>query len=163
MVMSDFFVILHVLAAVLLMGPVTVSTSLFAPQFRKAATGDAAAKGGLQLITRITRAYGLISIVVPALGLISLFTVDGALQRYNFHAAAVLAVVAWVILVALIIPQQRRAALSIGAVDAGDAPATEKEQVAVKQLDLAKIASKSAMFAGIFNLLWIITAILMFF
>lgn len=160
--MSNILVILHVLAAVLLMGPVMISTSLFAPQLRRVAQGDTTAKGGLQLLTRITRSYGYVSLLVPALGLASLFTVEGALQRYNFHAAALLSIIAWIMLIAIIIPNQRRTSVAVGAVDVSDAPATEQETSAASKLDPTKLASKSAMFAGIFNLIWIVTAILMF-
>ena len=161
--MSDLFVILHVLAAILLMGPIMISTSMFAPQLRKAAGGDTAAKGGLQLIARITRSYGFISLLVPALGFVAFFTVDGAMQRYNFHAAALLAVLAWIMLIAVIIPNQRRAALAVGAQDEIDAEANPQENSMATQVDTTKAASQSAMFAGIFNLLWLITAVLMFF
>ncbi|KAB3523194.1 hypothetical protein GC425_02270 [Corynebacterium sp. zg254] len=161
--MDNIMVILHVLAAILLIGPVTISTSMFAPQFRRAVAGEAAAKGALRILAGITRTYGYISLLVPVLGIAAWFTVEGAMQRYNFHAAILLAVIAWVLLVAVVIPKQRVAVLAAGAQEPGDDPATPGEEEKLRDVDVDKIPGQTAMFGGIFNLLWFITAVLMFF
>lgn len=161
--MAHFIVALHVIAAILLIGPVAIATSLYAPLFRKAQSGDASQLGALQLVTRLTRTYGFISLLVPVLGLIAMFTVDGAAKEGQFHAALVLSIVAWGLLVALVIPRQRVGLVALNAVPNGDAPASAKEVDKAKGSDVSKIPGQAAMFGGIFNLLWLITAILMFF
>lgn len=160
--MDQFIVILHVLAAVLLIGPVTVATSMFAPQLRKVQSGDTTAVSALQLLARVTRTYGFLSALVPVLGLIALFTVDGAAQRVNFHIAGVVAVIAWVVLVILVIPTQRKALVAAGAIEPGDAPADETEARKVATQDASKLPGRAAMFGGIFNLLWVIVFVLMY-
>ncbi|MBC2681904.1 hypothetical protein GSS87_05775 [Corynebacterium sp. 4HC-13] len=160
--MSNFIVILHVLAAILLIGPVAVSTSMFAPQLRKVDSGSEDA-GTLRLLHSITRVYGLISLIVPTLGLIAMFTVDGAMKNPLIHTGLLLSIIAWVILVFLIIPRQRLALLSVNALTPADTPASEKETAALHKVDTAKLPAHIAMFGGIFNLLWFITALLMFF
>lgn len=161
--MNTIIVTLHVLTAVLLVGPVAVATSAFAPAFRKAAAGDEGAKGALRFIFRQTRTYGLASLIVPGLGLVAFLTSATAREHYTFHAAILLAVIAWGLLLAAVIPTQRKGLIKLGALDPSDNPASEKETAAVSQLNADKIPGKAAMLGGIFNLLWIITAILMFF
>ncbi|WP_295642507.1 hypothetical protein [uncultured Corynebacterium sp.] len=160
--MNTIIVALHVLTAVLLIGPVAVATSAYAPAFRKAASGDESAKGALRFIFRQTRTYGLASLIVPALGLVAFLTSAAARENYAFHAAVLLAVIAWGFLLAVVIPTQRKGLIKLGALEPSDNPASDKETAAVSKLGTDKIPGKAAMFGGIFNLLWIITAILMF-
>lgn len=160
--MSTFIVALHVLTAILLIGPVAIASSMYAPQFRKAQSGDPAAVGALRLIHRITRSYGFISLLVPVLGLIAFFVVDGAMKNTALHFALLLAIAAWGVLIALVIPRQRQGLVALNAVEAGDAPASESEAAKAADADTSKIPGQAAMFAGIFNLLWLVTAILMF-
>ena len=76
--METIVVGLHVIAAIMLMGPVMVATSMFAPQLRKVTAGNESA-GTLRLLHKITRVYGLASAIVPVLGVIAMFTSEGAL------------------------------------------------------------------------------------
>ncbi|MCX2162443.1 hypothetical protein [Corynebacterium auriscanis] len=160
--MNTVIVALHILTAILLIGPVAVSTSAYAPTFRKAAAGDAGATGALRFIFRTTRTYGLASLIVPTLGLIAFLTSEVARENYAFHAAILIAVIAWGFLLAVVIPTQRKGLIKLGALDPSDNPASDKEAAAVQKLSTEKVPGKAAMFGGIFNLLWIITAILMF-
>lgn len=160
--MSTLIVTLHAIAAILLIGPVAVATSMYAPQFRKAQSGDQAALGAVRLLAGITRTYGIISLLVPLLGFGSMFLVDGAWKNYYFHAAILLAVLAWAVLIFLVIPTQRLGQLALGDDDPAEAPASDKEKQKLAALDVAKIPGRAAMFAGIFNLLWLLTALMMF-
>lgn len=159
--MSNTIVILHVLAAILLIGPVAISTSMFAPQLRKVAAGNDDA-GSLRLLNKITRIYGLASLLVPTFGLIAMFTVDGAMKDATIHTGLLLSIIAWAILVFLVIPRQRLALLSLNALTPADNPASEKEAAKLQKTDVNKLPGQNAMFGGIFNLLWFVTAILMF-
>ena len=58
--MTSFLVFLHVAAAILLIGPVCVSTSSFQTQMAKAAQGDHAALGSARVLHNITNTYGYI-------------------------------------------------------------------------------------------------------
>lgn len=159
--MSNIIVILHVLAAILLIGPVMVSTSMFAPQLRKVAAGQAGASS-LRLLHTLTRVYGLASLLVPAFGLVAFFTVDGAMKDGMIHAGLLLSVIAWCVLIFLVIPRQRLALVSVDALTPADNPASEKEQNKLAKTGADKLPGQAAMFGGIFNLLWFVTAILMF-
>ena len=160
--MTTIVIALHVLTAILLIGPVAVATSTYAPTFRKAAAGDEGSKGTLRFIFRLTRAYGLASLVVPALGLVAFLISSAARENYAFHTAILLAVIAWGFLLAAVIPAQRKGLIKLGALDTSDNPASDKEVAAVEKLSAEKVPGKTAMFGGIFNLLWIVIAILMF-
>jgi len=158
--METIVVGLHVIAAIMLMGPVMVATSMFAPQLRKVTAGNESA-GTLRLLHKITRIYGLASAIVPVLGVIAMFTSEGALKDGRFHASILLAVIAWGLLVFLVIPRQRLGLVAANALQPADDPATEKETAAVQKTDASKLPGQAAMFGGIFNLLWVIIAILM--
>ncbi|RAV32689.1 hypothetical protein [Corynebacterium heidelbergense] len=158
--MSHFFVFLHVVTAILFIGPVAVTTSMFAPTYRKAKGGDAGAAGQLRLLHRISRLYGMISLVVPVLGLILLFGFGEGKGEYGFHIATLLSIIAWAVLLFLVIPSQRRGLVAANALEAGDNPFTD--EAAKARTNTTKLPGQLAMFAGIFNLLWFVTAILMF-
>lgn len=159
--MSELIAALHILAAILLIGPVAVATSAIAPAYKKARAGDAAAVGSLVTLARMSRTYGLASLAVPALGLVALFVVPGASKEVEFHIAALLAVVAWVVLFVSVLPTQRKALIAAGVTDPSEAPVSDKDRAAAEK-DAIKLRGKLAMTAGIFNLLWLIVALLMF-
>lgn len=146
--MTSLFIAAHVIAAILLLGPVTVATSQFGPQMLKAAEGDDKAFGATRTLHNITNSYGYISAIVPILG-IAVFLMDMSTYgtQGQFHASIVLAIIAWALLFFLIIPRQKKAMAAL----AGEGTT-----------DFAKDKKQLAMFSGIFNLLWVVIAILMF-
>ena len=146
--MSSFLIILHVLAAILLIGPVCIATSAFPGQLVNAAKGDQAGIGAARILHNITNTYGYISAIVPVLG-IAVFVSDPAtyMSEIQFHIAILLAVIAWCLLFFLIIPKQKKAVAALEDAGAVDVKGTKKQLAA---------------FSGIFNLLWMICAILMF-
>lgn len=147
--MSTLLIAIHVIAAVALIGPVMVSTSMFAPRIPEAKSGNASALGALKTLGSMTNNYGMFSALVPILG-IAVFLSDMDLygKQGQFHAAIALAVIAWALLLFLVVPKQKAV---IAAAESNDA-----------SFDFDKSRSQLAMFGGIFNLLWIICAILMF-
>ncbi|NMF31443.1 DUF2269 domain-containing protein [Corynebacterium ammoniagenes] len=147
--MTSLLIALHVLAAVLLMGPVMITVSTYQGQMMKAKDGDAKALGAATTLHRLTSQYGPLSAIVPILGL-ALFLTNMSVfgTQGRFHVSILLSVIAWVILVALIIPRQKK---SLAALESGDS-----------SVDFADHKKKLSMFGGIFNLLWVVTAILMF-
>jgi hypothetical protein len=134
-VMFEVLLAVHVLAAILLVGPVAVAASLF-PRF--AGSGDA---GAAALLHRICRGYAPVAVVVPAFGIgagaaLGVLTDAWLLVSVALTAAAA-AVLGWRIL-----PGQRD--LLAGAAHGG--PAAPRALAAA---------------TGVFNLLWAVVVVLM--
>ena len=146
--MTSFLVFLHVAAAILLIGPVCVSTSSFQTQMAKAAQGDHAALGSARVLHNITNTYGYISAIVPILGLgVFLSDIDAYKSEVNFHIAILVAIVAWCLLFFVILPKQKKAMAALESTESFDYAAAKKPLSA---------------FGGVFNLLWIVCLILMY-
>ena len=146
--MTTFLVFLHVAAAILLIGPVCVSTSSFQTQMAKAAQGEHAALGSARVLHNITNTYGYISAIVPILGLgVFLSDISAYKSEVNFHIAILVAIVAWCLLFFVIIPKQKKAMASLESNETFDYAAAKKPLSA---------------FGGVFSLLWIISLILMY-
>ncbi|MDO4910509.1 MAG: DUF2269 domain-containing protein [Corynebacterium sp.] len=153
----NLVVILHVIAALILLGPVTVAISSFGPAILAASKGDQLARGRAFNSFKITRIYGLLSLIIPILGLAAMFTDGSYWSQGKFHASILLSVIAWALLFFVIAPRQKKAIDALQIVEEGEeAPA----EIPVIE-DWDKVKSQSAMFGGIFSLLWVIVAILM--
>ncbi|MBM9508308.1 hypothetical protein [Actinacidiphila acididurans] len=137
--MSKFFLTLHVLAAVLGVGPVAVAASMFPRTLRTAdAAGDpAAALTTLGTLHRITRVYAAVSLAVPVFGFATASSMH-VLGTPWLIASIILTALAAVCLFALLPLQE----------NAMEAPA-------------AALAPRLAMIAGVFNLLWAAVTVLM--
>lgn len=155
--MVTFFTALHVVAAIILLGPVVVSTSMFPKQAVEARTGGEEATGRASVLHKVTNTYGMLSVLVPLLGGLVMAT-DWSTYKTNYflHTAIILSVIAWGLLFLMVIPQQRAIMGSLGALS----PAEGDVSDAASNFEKAK--AKAAAGAGIFNLLWLLTFILMF-
>lgn len=146
--MTSFLVFLHVAAAILLIGPVCVSTSSYQTQMEKAAQGDQAALGSARVLHNITNTYGYISAIVPILGLgVFLSDIDTYKSAVNFHIAILVAIIAWCLLFFVILPKQKKSLTALESNSAFDYAAAKKPLSAL---------------GGVFNLLWIVCLILMY-
>ncbi|QPK83993.1 DUF2269 domain-containing protein [Corynebacterium qintianiae] len=155
--MTTVFVVLHVAAAILLLGPVIVATSMFPRQAAEARTGSQEAVGRATVLQRITSTYGMLSALVPLLGAVVLiFGWDHFKTNYFLHTAIILALIAWGILFFMVIPQQRKMMGSLNALD----PAEADQADYTSNFESAK--AKTTAGAGIFNLLTMIILILMY-
>ena len=130
--MSKFFLSLHVLAAIIAIGPVTVAASMFP----KAVT----TAGNPELLHRICRVYALIGISVPVFGLATA-GVMGTETTSMFNQPFITASIALTTAAAFVL------ALKI-------LPGQEK---ALKTKDIKHLA----MYTGVFNLLWATVTVLM--
>ena len=148
----NILVIVHIIAAILFLGPVAVASSLY-PAFALQATGgDQSSLGSARILHRITNTYALLSLLVPLAGL-GMFIFNSAyMKQGKFHAAILISVIAWAVLFFLVLPRQK-ALLALATDPAAHAAEPDKAPALKKQL---------AMFSGIFNALWIIAAVLMF-
>lgn len=138
--MSKVLLSLHVLAALIAVGPVAIAASMFPAAARRALAGGEA--GGdltvVRALHRICRVYAAVGIGVPVFG----FAVAGTLHVMGspwLITSIVLTAVAAGLLVVLILPRQQRV---LADRDAGP-------------------AARLAMVTGIFNLLWAAVTVLM--
>jgi hypothetical protein len=137
--MRSLLLSVHVLAGILFVGPIAVSTSLF-PRFAPAAGEVGRGNADIAAVLfRITRVYGLLALTVPLFGVV-LAVVQGRATEVWIILAMVLTAVAGGLLALQIAPRQR---------DALAAPAP------------AATLRRLGMLAGIFNLLWAIVVVLM--
>ncbi|GGJ17820.1 hypothetical protein [Streptomyces brasiliensis] len=139
--MTKFLLIVHVLAAVVAVGPVTVAASMFPPAARRAldTPDDPRAAGTVELLHRICRVYGVVGVAVPVFGFATAGSM-GVLGSAWLIVSIVLTALAAVVLGALVLPVQ--SALVEGG---GTRQATVR----------------LAMFTGMFNLLWAAVTVLM--
>ena len=153
--------ILHVVAALLLLGPVTVAVSTFHVRAREAHNGNDLARGSVRTLFTITNTYGLISLIVPLLGVGLLLSNMSYLREGRFHASILLSVIAWGILFFLIVPRQKKMMAALGlSDDDDDVPGEERTDAATIE-NWDKAVSQLSMFGGIFSALWVIVAVLM--
>ncbi|CAL9665568.1 hypothetical protein [Streptomyces sp. enrichment culture] len=159
--MTKILLSLHVLAAIVAVGPVTVAASMFPAAARKAAAvlpvgapqeagavgvaangnGDA---GTVRLLHRICRVYSGLGIAVPVLGFATAAAM-GVLQDAWLVASITLTAFAAGLLAAFVLPRQEELLEQL----TGGLPV---ERAATARL---------AMFTGLFNLLWATVTILM--
>ncbi len=137
--MSAFLLSIHVLAAILAIGPVAVAASMF-PSAARLAADDPKKAATLQVLHRTTRVYAAIGVLVPVFGLATGARM-GVLGDTWLIVSLFLTVAAAGILVALILPGQKRVVDALGA----DQPVTVR----------------LGMTTGIFNLLWAAVVVLM--
>ncbi|PJJ62015.1 hypothetical protein [Compostimonas suwonensis] len=137
----------HVVAALLAIGPIAVAASLF-PRAARALAADPAdprAGAAATLLHRVSRIYTIVAIAVPALGL-AIAIPTGKLGQAWLLISLALTLVAAIVLAAGILPVQQRVLARARANEPTRIPA---------------LATRAAMLAGVFNLLWVVVAVLM--
>ncbi|WP_370422997.1 hypothetical protein AB8O64_31790 [Streptomyces sp. QH1-20] len=146
--MTKLLLSIHVLAAIIAIGPVTVAASMFPAVTRRASAvsaspGDRDAASVPQALHRICRVYAVVGVVVPVFG----FATANSLHVLGdpwLIVSIVLTLIAAVILAALVLPGQSAA---LAALDKGSGTSA-----ALRRL---------AMYTGVFNLLWAVVTVLM--
>lgn len=145
--MTKFLLAVHVLAAIVAIGPVTVAASMFPAAVRRAQESgpDAATLSGARLLHRICRVYAGLGLAVPVFGFATASSL-GVLGDAWLIASIVLTAAAAGLLALLILPGQEGL---LGRLDGAGAPV---ERGATARL---------AMLTGVFNLLWAVVTVLM--
>ncbi|HEX2314692.1 MAG TPA: DUF2269 family protein [Thermomonospora sp.] len=138
--MAKVLLSLHVLAAIVVVGPITVAASLFPRHAREPASAGTAA-----FLHRICRGYAVAGIAVPVFGFATGAQL-GVLTDPWLIASVILTAIAAGVLVLGILPGQRRLL-------AADGPGLPD--------GTASVATRLAMITGIFNLLWAVVVVLM--
>jgi hypothetical protein len=153
--MTKILLSLHVLAAIIAVGPVTVAASMFPAAVRRVPVAlpvgggsgeavDAGDVGTVRLLHRICRVYAGLGIAVPVLGFATASAM-GVLGDAWLITSITLTAAAAGILVAFVLPRQEELLGQL----------TDRQPV-----ERARTA-RLAMFTGLFNLLWATVTILM--
>jgi hypothetical protein len=137
-VVTKVLLSLHVLAAILAVGPVTVAASMFPAALRR---GDA---DQLRLLHRICRVYAGVGIAVPVFGFATASSL-GVLGDAWLIVSIALTALAAAVLVFQVLPGQDKL---LAEPPADGAVAT-------------RVGTRLAMYTGIFNLLWATVTVLM--
>ncbi|MFF8934340.1 hypothetical protein ACF08O_06275 [Streptomyces paradoxus] len=139
--MTKILLSLHVLAAIVAIGPVTVAASMFPPAVRQAAPAGA---GTAALLHRICRVYAKVGLTVPLLGFATAAAMGVLASGWLVTSIALTAAAAGV-LIAFVLPRQEEL---LGRLN---------EEQGVDRRSTARLA----MFTGVFNLLWATVTVLM--
>jgi uncharacterized membrane protein len=151
---TKFLLAVHVLAAIVAVGPVTVAASMFPPAARRALAvpDDEGAAGTLRLLHRTCRIYAVVGVVVPVFGFATASEMH-VLGSAWLIASIVLTALAALVLAALVLPAQH--ALVEDGGDGGDGTAPRDDD------RTARHTARLAMTTGLFNLLWATVTVLM--
>ncbi len=150
--MTQVLLSVHVLAAILVVGPIAVAASLF-PRYARQAAPDGDDPGGraagvAAFLHRICRGYAIAGVAVPVFGLATGAQL-GVLTDAWLVASIVLTAAAAAILALAILPDQTRMIAPSQGAATGDG--------------LRRPAGRLAALTGVFNILWTVVVILMIF
>ncbi|WP_433382169.1 DUF2269 family protein [Actinoplanes sp. CA-142083] len=143
--MTKVLLSLHVLAAIIAIGPVTVAASMFPAALRR---GD---RDTMRTLHRICRVYALLGVAVPLFGLATASSL-GVLGDAWLIVSIVLTAIAAAVLAFAVLPTQATALATAPGDPAPGAPSLGGAPIAPARL---------GMVAGVFNLLWAIVVVLM--
>jgi hypothetical protein len=141
--MAAFLLSVHVLAAIVFIGPVTVAVSLF-PRYARLALADprGPAVPVVHALHRVSRVYAVLALAVPVFGLATAVRMDVLTEAWVVVSVA-LTLAAAAVLALVVLPRQRAVGQRI-----------ERD-------DGTGSVGGLAMAAGAFNLLWAVVVVLM--
>ncbi|WP_327280488.1 MULTISPECIES: hypothetical protein [unclassified Streptomyces] len=156
--MTKLLLAVHVLAAIITIGPVTVAASMFPPAARRAAAApdDPASLAGLATVRtlhRICRVYAGIAVAVPVFGLATANSLHVLGSAWLITSIALTALAA-AVLGAGILPRQGTALAAVAALAGPAGGAADPAAV-------LRAARRLGMYTGLFNLLWAAVTVLM--
>ncbi|WP_405792392.1 DUF2269 family protein [Streptomyces sp. NBC_00029] len=157
--MTKFLLSVHVLAAIITIGPVTVAASMF-PAVARRALADADADAGVdgaaavlpaaRTLHRICRVYAVIAVAVPVFGLATANSLHVLTSPWLLTSIALTAAAA-AVLGGLVLPRQAAAL-------AGLRTAVDEQRAAPAVL---RALARLGTYTGLFNLLWATVTVLM--
>ena len=147
--MTELLLSVHVLAAILVVGPIAVAVSMFPRCARRAASHieDPGGRAVAAVLHRICRGYAIAGVAVPLFGLATGAQL-GVLTDPWLLASIVLTAAAAAVLALAILPDQRR--LLASAPGGRDDPPRG-------------VATRLTALTGVFNILWAVVVVLMIF
>ena len=153
--MTKFLLAVHVLAAILAIGPVAVAASMFPAAAQRSQTrpADVRTVATAEVLNRICRVYAVVGIVVPVFGfaVASMLHVLGSVWLIISIA---LTAIAAAMLALLVLPGQGKALAELTA-------GTETAGASVDSVPDRRGLARLGMYTGIFNLLWAAVTVLM--
>jgi len=141
---NKFLLSLHVLAAIIAVGPVAVAASMFPRALRRAQEGPEAV-ASLHVLHRVCRVYAGVGIAVPVFGFATASNMQVLGSAWLVTAIGLTSVAA-AVLALWILPAQQAA---LGGLDA------------LEESAVGKTAARLGAATGVFNLLWASVTILM--
>ncbi|WP_069630275.1 DUF2269 family protein [Streptomyces niveus] len=151
--MTKLLLSIHVLASILVVGPIAVAASMFPRYARQTAGEDGHSVGATVLLHRICSGYAIVGVAVPVFG-IATGAQLGVLTDAWLLTSIVLTTLAAAILALAILPGQER---MIESAEAAAADGTGTGDGA----DTKRAAARLAGLTGVFNLLWAVVVVLM--
>ncbi|WEV23774.1 hypothetical protein OYE22_00205 [Streptomyces sp. 71268] len=160
--MTKFLLSVHVLAAILAIGPITVAASMFPRYVRSpAADGDGSDDARTAaLLHRVCRGYTVVGIAVPVFGVATGAQLGVLTDAWLLTSIVLTAAAAALLLLAILPGQQRLLAQPAGAALGGHAGADANPGAGVAEA-ARSAAARLAMVTGTFNLLWAVVVVLM--
>ncbi|MFD4768447.1 DUF2269 family protein [Streptomyces niveus] len=151
--MTKLLLSIHVLASILVVGPIAVAASMFPRYARQTAGEDGHSVGATVLLHRICSGYAIVGVAVPVFG-IATGAQLGVLTDAWLLTSIVLTTIAAAILALAILPGQES---MIESAAAADGTGTGADGGA----DTKRAAARLAGLTGVFNLLWAVVVVLM--
>lgn len=154
--MTKLLLAIHVIAAIVTVGPVTVAASMFPAAVRRARAepGDRQAVAVVRVLHRICRVYALLGLAVPVFGLATAGVMKVTGNAWVIVSIALTALAAGV-LGLLVLPRQSTALAELA--EEGEERDTSTGSVATAR----RVSAQLAMYTGVFNLLWASVTVLM--
>ena len=159
--MAAVLLSVHVVAAIVFVGAVTIAVSLF-PRYARMAVADPpveSARPVVHLLHRVSRVYAVLALAVPVFG-IGVGSALGVLTDAWVLVSMALTLAAGVLLAAVVLPRQQAVALAADRV-AGPAAPPGGGTVTAAPGDVLRTVRQLAMASGAFNLLWAAVVVLM--
>ncbi|MFE5675909.1 hypothetical protein ACFQ7B_10125 [Streptomyces erythrochromogenes] len=135
--MTKLLLSVHVLAAILAIGPIAVAASMF-PRYTRTPSEDAEGRQTARVLHRICRGYTLVGIAVPVFGVATGAQLGVLTDAWLLVSIALTAAAAALLALAILPGQQRL----LGRPEKAG-------------------AARLAMVTGVFNLLWAVVVVLM--
>ncbi|WP_329075052.1 DUF2269 family protein [Streptomyces niveus] len=154
--MTKLLLSIHVLASILVVGPIAVAASMFPRYARQTAGEDGHSVGATVLLHRICSGYAIVGVAVPVFG-IATGAQLGVLTDAWLVTSIVLTTIAAGILALAILPGQESMIESAAAAADGTGTGTGTGDGA----DTKRAAARLAGLTGVFNLLWAVVVVLM--
>ncbi|MFJ1596602.1 DUF2269 family protein [Streptomyces sp. NPDC088261] len=155
--MTKFLLTVHVLVAIVAIGPVTVAASMFPAAARRAAASpDAEGLATVRVLHRVSYVYAGVGLAVPLAGFATARSMH-VLGSPWLITSIVLTAAAAIILGLLILPSQEAVLDTLAGTGTDTDTETRTGRVAVDRATTARLA----MLTGVFNLLWATVTVLM--
>ena len=157
--MAAVLLVVHVVAAIVFVGSVTVAVSMF-PRYARLAFDETTAphgSAGLHLLHRVARVYAVLALSVPVFGFAVAVSLDVLGQSW-VQVSIALTLLAGLLLGGVVLPRQRHL---LDAATARHPGSVDDSAPAASAVDAVARVRQLAMTSGVFNLLWVVVVVLM--